>query len=128
MFAKTDIYRYEVPSIGPFVADPLELRRRILMASSGRCWEWAKQVKEYEKMLANVGDAEGEKPAAERAEFSMRQAELEGHLAQIARSAFNLPEITVQNEQVIGVTELAALEVLYEFLAWLDQKKGQPGS
>ena len=125
MFTKTDIYHYAIDGFGEFFADPLSLRRRLLVASSGRCWEWAKQAKAYEQQLAKLGeeDVDG------RAEWSMRLAEVEGKLVDVAFQAFNLPAIEPDADgQPSGVSELAGLELMYRFLEWLDEKKGEPGS
>lgn len=123
MFSKTDIYRYSVGTYGEFAADPLLLRRRILIASAGHCYEMACQAKEYEEKMAEVGDAVGDEADAKRAEFSMRLAEVEGKLVAIAFEAFNLVPV---DEKGRGVTELQGLELLYDFLDWLDQKKSPP--
>lgn len=123
MFTKTDIYQFEVPGHGKFYMDPLALRRKALVASSGRCWEWANQVAEYDKLIQGADQAED--PAATRAEFSMRQAELEGKLVAVAFETFNLAPL---DDQGHGVTELVGLELLYDFLDWLDQKKTPPAT
>lgn len=123
MFDKTDIYKFTVPGHGdkPYYLDPLMLRRKALIASSGRCWEWVNKVAEYDRLLE--GAASTPDPEAARAEFSMRQAELEGKLVQVAFETFDLVPI---DDNGHGVTELAGLEILYDFLDWLDQKKSPP--
>lgn len=125
MFGKTDIYSYatdELPE-GVFV-DPLKLRRKLLSATSGRCWEWAKRVKEYESQLAKIKDQAGETPEAQRAEWSKDMAELEGRLAEAAMTAFGLNP--VDPETGLGVTEMTALELLNDFLGWLEKKGERP--
>lgn len=125
MFTKMDIYRYEVTGLGEFYDDPLSLRRRLLVNSSGRCWEWAKQAKACEQRLAQLGDGD----ADVRAELSMQLADLEGKLVNAAFKAFNLSPIADDGAGGFqGVSELAGLELLYGFLEWLDEKKGEPGS
>lgn len=121
MFGKTEIYSYATDDQpeGVYV-DPLKLRRKLLTATSGRCWEWAKKVKTYESQLVQIKDLAGETPEAQRAEWSKDMAELEGRLAEAAFAAFELAPI--DPETGLGVTEMTALEFLNDFLGWLEKK------
>lgn len=126
MFTKTDIYGFELPGVeGRRYLDPLAVRRDLLVGTSGRCWEWARDAKQLEADLAAVGDAPGDGPAAQRAEWSARLADLEGRLAPAAMRAFSLEP--VDPETGFGFTELTALELLYDFLGWIEGKGGRPG-
>lgn len=115
-----EIYKLSLQGYGEFARDPLALRRAALIASSGHCWEWAKQAEAFESQLLELGNTDSVEANAQRAEWSMRQAELEGKLVEVAFKTFGFVPL---DEQGHGVTELEALNALYDFLAWLDEKK-----
>ncbi len=128
MFKETDIYKFDVPGIGEVNADPLRLRRGLLLATSGRCWEWAQRAKEFEDLIDGIpavaAPGEEEKVAAQRAEWSTRLAELEGLLVKGAYLAFGFAPIDPATGE--GQTEGVVLGVLQDFLEWIEQKKSAP--
>lgn len=126
MFDPTDIYPVHLPGVeGARYLDPLAVRRDLLVATSGRCWEWARQARQLADDLAALGDAATDEAAAQRAEWSARQAELEGPLAGAAVRAFGLAPL--DPETGFGFTETTALGLLYDYLGWLEGKGGRPG-
>jgi hypothetical protein len=121
MFESRDIYQYEIPGHGTFNADPLAVRRGLLAATSGRCWQMAARMARYEADLAAAADEPGEEGEAKRAEWSLRMCEIEGQLVAAARATFGLPAVDPQKG--FGVTETEALKILKDFLTWVEQKK-----
>ncbi len=120
----TEVYDWSVEPYGEFKSDPLVIRRGLLLATHGRCWEWASQARAFELELDACADGEGEEFAAKRAEFSMRLADLEGKLAEAAFQAFGLPRI--DRETGNGVGEAVALSLVQGFLGWCEEKKEPP--
>lgn len=118
------VYNWQAPGLGEFWSDPLVIRRGLLLATSGRAWEWASQARELELALDGCQDADGDTAAAQRAEWSMRLADLEGKLAHAAYHAFGLPPIDRETGQ--GVGESVVLGLVQDFLAWCEQKKDGP--
>lgn len=126
MFSKTDIYRFTPPGQeGDVFADPLALRRALLVGTSGRCWEWAQKAKKLEEAVA--AEAGQDEPSlARRAEYSDQLAEVEGWLVGAAMQAFGLTPVDPATGH--GCTELGALQLLYDFLGWLEGKGGRSGT
>lgn len=127
MFDQREIYRFDLPGDGPRYADPMAVRRRLLAASDGRLWEWARRAREHQLALAAAGDAPGEEADARRAESSARLAECEGAMADAAYQAFD-GFAPIDPTTGFGTPEAVALGVLRGFLEWLEQKKSPPAT
>jgi hypothetical protein len=123
LFAETDIYVVDVPGVGQCHFDPLEIRRRLLEESDGRCWQWAQQAGQLQARLDEIegSEATDETTVAKKAEWSMQLASIEGDLATTAFAAFRLTPIDINTG--LGFTETTALRALQDFLAWMEQKK-----
>lgn len=126
MFSETDIYKADIPNVGEIHYDPLVLRRRLLAATRGRCWELAKAAKDFEAQVRQAGDGDSEAAIATRAEFSTHLAVVEEQLASAGMQAFGLTPIDADTGH--GHTELAALRLLYTFLEWLEGKGERSGT
>jgi hypothetical protein len=123
MFPDTAIYAYDIRGHGRFHADPLALRRGLLAATDGRCWQLAREAGDLERALGQAADEPGEAGDARRAEGSTRLAAVEGRLVEAARAVFGLP--AVDPKTGYGVTEMESLKLLRAFLDWLEQKKSE---
>jgi hypothetical protein len=125
MFGDTEIFAFILPNVGQRYADPLAIRRRLLTASEGRLFEWVQAARSYQKLLTELGDKEGPEADSQRADWSFRQAELEGWLAEAAFASFE-GFAPVDPATGSGVTEVVALEVLNAYIEWIEQKKRTP--
>lgn len=119
-----EIYVFDLPQHGRFYADPLVIRRGLLLVTSGRCWEWAGQARLLEQNLDKCAEGDDVESIASRAEFSMQLADIEGKLAEAAFQAFGLPKIDKSTGQ--GISEAVALGLLQDYLGWVEEKKEQP--
>lgn len=126
LFDVMEIYTTEVPGLGEVKLDPLGLRRGLIMATHGRCWEWSRDARNIERDLAAIADdAAGEVADARRAELSLRLADAEGKLAQAAYDVFPITPIDINTGQ--GTTETAAMLLLQNYLRWVEEKKASAG-
>lgn len=123
MFGNKEIFEYEIEGHGKFFADPLSIRRGLLKISDGHLWAWAIAIRQLEKMIGEIKD-EDEGSTAKRAEYTTRQADIEGQMAEAAFAAFGLVPLDATTGH--GITESTALTVLQKFLAWLEEKKNRP--
>jgi hypothetical protein len=126
LFAETDIYKFEVPMHdGEICCDPMKIRRDLLTATSGRCWEYADTARKIENSLTLFPEADvSEKAVASRAELSLRLAEMEGKLADAGMVVFGLEPV---DQQGVGHTETLALRLVKDYLAWVSEKKEAAG-
>lgn len=103
------VFCYMLPDAGPtgarqVYADPLEVRRRLIQVSHG----------EFDQALTDA--AEPEKPDAATL---LVQTNAQEKLVSYARQVFELPPIS--REKGEGYTEAVVLNVLYQFLEWLEK-------
>lgn len=122
------VYSFDLPGLGIVFVDPLAVRRGLLVATSGRGWEWAQQARDFDRAITALPETppqgEEEQYAARKAEYSMRLAEIEGRLVAAAYQAFDLTPVDKTTGH--GVTEQIMLAVLQDYLAWMEEKKSAP--
>lgn len=126
LFGKREIYQVDFDGQEqPVFYDPMAVRRHLLTQTSGRCWQLFSDARAMElTLLETTGDSEQD--TAIRAELSMRLAHLEGELADAGYHAFGLDPIDSQTKE--GITETQVLQIVKEFLGWIEEKKGSAGS
>ncbi len=127
MFGAMDIYTVDIPGHGDAHFDPLAIRRQLLLHTHGRCWEYADDAHKITATLAAISDTDqSDKAKAERAELSLRLADIEGKLADAAFAAFPFRPVDPNTGE--GVTESAALLVLGHYLRYVAAKKAEAGN
>ena len=127
LFDVLEIYAADIPGLGEVKLDPLGLRRGLIMATHGRCWEWSQTARDIERDLTAIPDTDtGEVADAKRAELSLRLADVEGKLAQAAYDVFPIVPVDLNTGQ--GTTETAAMLLLQNYLRWVEEKKASAGA
>lgn len=122
-----EAFMYNLEKYGDRWADPIQLRRDLLRASSGRAWQWvaeARQIQEELKQLFATPPSDDENAEAQKlamhAKHSMDLAEIEGNLVQCAYSAFGITPLDPSNG--VGIVEEEMQAILKEYLEYAEGK------
>ena len=114
MMRETRTFCYELAGYGSRYADPIQIRRDLLIASGGQVWQWAAEARALQDQMSVA--LEGD----QRAILAVRLAETEGRLAAAAYQAFDLPPVNPNTGAGVPEEEMAA--ILKGFLGYAEGK------